>query len=71
MYMINVNNKKAIQSGLWSMGIVLCGAFSIESYVEDSIRYVTEAMLYETSLVSIPADPTSRFRNSDKKLNNF
>ena len=43
----------------------------LKSYVEDSIRYVTDAMLYETSLVSIPADPTARFRKSDTKLTNF
>ena len=43
----------------------------LESFMEDSIRYVTDAMLYETSLVSIPADPTARFRKSDTKLTNF
>ena len=43
----------------------------LKSFVEDGIRYVTETMLYETSLVSIPADPTARFRKSDTKLTNF
>lgn len=41
----------------------------LQSYVEDSIRYVTDAMLYETSLVSIPADPTARFRSNLKPTN--
>ncbi|MDA8890068.1 phage major capsid protein [Gammaproteobacteria bacterium] len=47
------------------------GYQSIKSYMEDGIRYITETLLMETSLVSIPADPSARFRKSDLQTNNF
>lgn len=47
------------------------GYESVKSYMQDGIRYITETILYETSLVSMGADPTARFRKLNSNKTNF
>ena len=47
------------------------GYESVKSYMQDGIRYITETILYETSLVSMGADPTARFRTLNSNKTNF
>jgi len=48
------------------------GYQAIQSYMENGIRYITETLIMETSLVSVPADPGARFRESNLQiLKNF
>ena len=41
----------------------------IKSKIEDGIKRVTDFLIYEASIVPVPADPTATFRNSN--LENF
>ena len=47
------------------------GYESVKSYMQDGIRYITETILFECSLVSMGADPTARFREFNSNKTNF
>jgi hypothetical protein len=34
-YFIKIEERKSIPAGLWAIGIYICGAFTVTSYVED------------------------------------
>jgi hypothetical protein len=44
MFMIEVDKRKSVMSGIWAMGILLCGAFVTTEYVTDH-RYIIPALI--------------------------
>jgi hypothetical protein len=34
-YFIKIDERKSVSAGLWGVGIYICGAFTIMSYMED------------------------------------
>ena len=43
-YFIKIEERKSVAAGLWGIGIYLCGAFTIMSYMEDRTLVVAAMM---------------------------
>lgn len=39
-YFIKIGERKSIQAGLWGVGVYLCGAFAVMSYMENKMLLI-------------------------------